>query len=342
MDMVQALAWVRDNIANFGGDPSRVMIFGCSGGGWKTSTMIGVPAASGLFHRAAIQSGSMLRLFTRERATASAEKLLAQLGISKNNIPDIQKVPWQQLLDAQVGAVRRGAYFSPVQDGDYIPHHPSYPNAPPESASVPFMISTTLEDTVQYYTNFDLDDRGLTALMDSKFDGKGHEIVSLYRQRYPLKSPYLIQAQVMTDAANRLSATRQAEAKAQQQSAAPAYLYQWDWPTPPFNGKFGAAHATDAAASFYNTREPRLGCGSTEGVQMAERLASAWVAFAKTGDPNNDLIPQWEPYGGEMRHTMVFDTETRLEDNPRAEIRKYWGSTVGGRVINRAGQLVDQ
>lgn len=341
MDMTLALEWVRDNIASFGGDPGRVMIFGCSGGGWKTSTMLGVPAAKGLFHRAAIQSGSTIRWFTRERATESAEKLLRQLGISKTNIADIQKVGWQQLLDAQVNAVREGAYFSPVMDGRYLPHQPFHPEAPPEAASVALLVGTTLEDTVQYYTNFDVTDVELAKLLDGRFPGKGDEIVALYRRRYPEKTAFLLQGQVMTDAANRMNAARQVELKAQQRGA-PAYLYQWDWTTPPYEGKFGAAHATDAPAALYNFREARLGCGSREGMLMADRLASAWVAFAKTGNPNNPQIPKWEPYDVETRPTMIFDTETRLEHDPRKEIRAYWGSAPGGRLINRSGQLVDQ
>src|SRR5580700_4170343 len=124
MDMTASLEWVRDNIANFGGDPSRVMIFGQSGGGAKTTTMLAVPAAKGLFQRAAIQSGSLIRLATKDRASESAEKLLAKLGIAKNKIPDIQKVSWQQLLEAQTAAMedRPPAGFAPVKDGKYLPY----------------------------------------------------------------------------------------------------------------------------------------------------------------------------------------------------------------------------
>jgi para-nitrobenzyl esterase len=128
MDLVASLQWVRDNIERFGGDPGKVMIFGQSGGGAKTSTMLAMPSAKGLFHSAGVQSGSTIRSATRESATRSAETLLAKLGISKSNIADIQKVPWQQILEAQT-ALGAGASFTPVVDGTVLPHHPFDPVA---------------------------------------------------------------------------------------------------------------------------------------------------------------------------------------------------------------------
>src|SRR5215831_13743254 len=122
MDLVASLEWVRDNIENFGGDPSKVMIFGQSGGGAKTSTMLAIPSAKGLFHSAGIQSGSTIRSATRETGTKSAEALLAKLGIAKGNIADIQKLPWQQILEAQTALGAGG--FTPVVDGTVLPHHP--------------------------------------------------------------------------------------------------------------------------------------------------------------------------------------------------------------------------
>jgi para-nitrobenzyl esterase len=321
MDMTQSLEWVRDNIASFGDDPSRVMIFGQSGGGAKTSTMLAAPAAKELFHRAAIQSGSLVRFVERDKATESTEKLLKELGIGKSNIADIQKVSWQQLLKAQNDAA--DANFAPVRDGRYLPHHPFDPEAPPETANLPIIVSTTLEDAALRLTNFDLDEAGLTALIDKRFPGKGSEVVALYRQRYPNKRPFLIQAQAITDATNRRNATRQVELKAKQ-GAAPAYLYLWAWPTPAFDGKFGAVHGIDVSASFHNYRDQVVASGCHDGQAMCDRLASAWVAFAKTGDPNNPRLPHWRPYDAASRATMVFNTETELVNDPRGEIRQYW------------------
>jgi para-nitrobenzyl esterase len=160
MDMALSLEWVRDNITAFGGDPSRVMIFGQSGGGSKTSTLLATPAAAGLFHRAVVQSGSTLRLISEADAERSADQLLKKLGIARNRITDIQRVPWEQLLQAQTEA---GGAFTPVVDGHYLPHHPFDPAAPPESRDVPVIISTTLEDAALRLTNWDLSESGLTA-----------------------------------------------------------------------------------------------------------------------------------------------------------------------------------
>ncbi|HSB12400.1 MAG TPA: carboxylesterase family protein, partial [Blastocatellia bacterium] len=319
MDLVASLQWVRDNIENFGGDASRVMVFGQSGGGAKTTAVLATPSAKGLFNRAAVQSGSSLRFTTRETATKNAEQLLTKLEIPKTRIPDLQKVSWQQLLEAQTGI----AGFAPVMDGTILPHHPFDPVAPPESADVPVIISTTLEDAALSLTNFNLDEAGLKTLLGQRYGEKADEIVKLYKQRYPQKSPFLIQAQIFTDAGFRRSAITQAERKAAL-GKAPAYMYLWSWESPGFGGKFGAVHGIDVAASFHGVRDTIVGVGSPGGKVMCDRLASVWVAFANTGDPNNPHIPHWPAYDASNRATMVFDTDTRVENDPRGEIRKFW------------------
>ncbi|HKA17544.1 MAG TPA: carboxylesterase/lipase family protein [Blastocatellia bacterium] len=328
MDLVASLQWVHDNIANFGGDPSRVMIFGQSGGGAKTSTVLATPSAKGLFHRAAVQSGSSLRLTTREAATKTAEQLLAKLEIPKTRIADIQKISWQQLLEAQTGITG----FSPVMDGTVLPHHQFEPVAPPESADVPMIISTTLEDAALSLTNFNVDEAGLKSVLSQRYADKADAILALYKQRYPQKSPFLIQAQIFTDSGFRRSAITQAERKAAL-GKAPAYMYLWSWVSPGHAGKFGAVHGTDVSASFHNIRDNIVGVGNTIGKVMCDRLASAWVAFAKTGDPNNPMIPKWPAYDATTRATMVFDTDTRVENDPRGEIRKFWESMPPARGI---------
>ena len=328
MDLVASLQWVHDNIANFGGDPGRVMIFGQSGGGAKTSTVLATPSAKGLFHRAAVQSGSSLRLTTREAGTKAAEQLLAKLEIPKTRIADIQKISWQQLLDAQTGITG----FSPVMDGTVLPHNQFDPVAPPESADVPMIISTTLEDAALSLTNFNVDEAGLKSVLSQRYADKADAILALYKQRYLQKSPFLIQAQVFTDSGFRRSAITQAERKAAL-GKAPAYMYLWSWVSPGHAGKFGAVHGTDVSASFHNIRDNIVGVGNTIGKVMCDRLASAWVAFAKTGDPNNPTIPKWPAYDATTRATMVFDTDTRVENDPRGEIRKFWESMPPARGI---------
>ncbi len=326
MDLVSSLEWVRDNIERFGGDPNRVMIFGQSGGGAKTSVMLGNPAAKGLFHRAAVQSGSALKLATREDSAKMASALLAKLGIPPKNAAALQNVPWQDILSAQTTvAMGSLSQFGPVLDGTYFPHHPFDPVAPSESADVPIIISTMMEDAALRLINFDLDEKGLHDVVSKRYGDKVDQIIAMYRKAWPNKTPYLIQAQIFTDSGFRRSAYAQGERKAAL-GKAPAYMYLWEWPSPGFNGKFGAVHGTDVSASFYNVRDPIVGVGSAEGTQMCKRLASTWVAFASTGDPNNPEVPHWPAYDATNRSTMIFDTTMRVENDPRGEMRNFWES----------------
>ncbi len=326
MDLVASLEWVRDNIGNFGGDPSRVMIFGQSGGGAKTSVMLGNPAAKGLFHRAAVQSGSALRLATREDSAKLAAALLAKLNIAKTNAAAIQNVAWQDILVAQTAvSMEMGGQFGPVLDGTYFPHHPFDPAAPPESADVPVIISTMMEDAALRLTNFDLDDAGLHKVVAGRYGDKADAIIAMYRKAWPNKTPYLIQAQIFTDSGFRRSAYAQGERKSAL-GKAPAYMYLWEWPSPGFNGKFGAVHGIDVSGSFYNVRDPIVGVGSTEGSLMCKRLATTWCSFAATGDPNNAEIPHWPAYDTANRSTMIFDTAMRVENDPRGEMRNFWNT----------------
>jgi para-nitrobenzyl esterase len=260
-----------------------------------------------------------LRLTPRDRATRNAEVLLKELNISKQKIGDLQKISWQQILEAQVAAGQSapGTGFSPVIDGKYLPHDPFDPVAPPESAEVPLIVSTTLEDAALGLTNFDLNDDGLKKILQQRFKDKAGEIYAMYRKYYPQKSAFLVQAMISTDSGFRRSAYKQAELKAAQGKGA-IYMYEWDWPTPAFGGKFGAVHGLDVAGSF---REARDG---GDMVRVADELSSTWVAFAKTGNPNNSKIPPWPQFDPQKRATMIFGAPTRLENDPRSEIRQYW------------------
>ena len=319
MDLCASLEWVHDNIENFGGNPSNVMIFGQSGGGAKTSILLATPAAKGLFHRAAVQSGSLLKLTAKDRATQYTEALLKQLGIAKSRIADLQKVSWQQLLEAQVvvSTSAPGLGAAPVVDGKYLTHDPFDPAAPVESAEIPLIVSTTLEDAALSLTNFNLSEADLKGLIDKRYKEKGAEIFALYRKYYPEKSPYLIQAMMLTDAGFRRSAIKQAELKAAQGKGA-IYMYQWEWPTPAFGGRYGAIHGLDVSGSFREARE------GNDAARVADQLSSSWVAFAKTGNPNNSRIPPWPTFDAATRATMIFGAPTQLQDDPRKEIRTFW------------------
>ncbi len=324
-DMVTSLEWVRDNIAGFGGDPGRVMIFGQSGGGSKVSTLLATPSARGLFHRAAIQSGSTIRHQTPEQGEKSTALLLAELGLAGRRAAELQTVAWQRLLEAQLAATAKGATFAPVIGGPTLPHHPFDPGAPSESADVPVIISTTLEDAALRLTNFDLDVAGLRQVMAKLKPGDADGVAELYLRANPGRTPYLIQAQAITDSGGRKNAILQGERRAAL-GGAPTWMYIWEWATPAYDGKFGAVHGHDVDASFHNVRSPICGAGGLAGRVMADRLAWTWIAFAHTGDPNHGRIPHWPAYEPTHRATMIFADEMRVEDDPRAEMRRLWAT----------------
>jgi para-nitrobenzyl esterase len=331
LDLVAALRWVRENIGNFGGDPNTVMIFGQSGGGGKVAHLLAMPAAQGLFHRAAIQSaGEAVHAVSPDDGARYAQVLLTHLGISKSRIAEIQNVTWQDLLvaqraaDAEIGA-RIFSYFEPVMGDDALPTHPFAPAAPEISAAVPLIISTTLEDWGGLtQTNFTIDDVALRNILNRHFPQRGDEIISLYRRYEPSKSAFLIQGQILTDIGDRRDAYTVAERKSAQ-GRAPVYMYRWDWPTPAYDGKFGAVHGVDEPASMHIYRDGFL-LGQAPARRLADQLASAWIAFAKTGDPNNPQMPLWPIFDANVRATMILDDRTRVENDPRGDIREYWNS----------------
>jgi para-nitrobenzyl esterase len=163
--------------------------------------------------------------------------------------------------------------------------------------------------------------------LNERYKGKATEIRELYRPATAGKTPYLVQAQVLTDSQVRSRAIAQAERKAAQGGAG-AWMYIWEWATPAFDGKLGAVHGHDVDASFNLYRNGICGTGGRDGRLMSKRLASTFVAFAKTGNPDNDQIPRWPAYDDKTRATMIFDVNTRVVNDPRAAIRKYWSQNA--------------
>jgi para-nitrobenzyl esterase len=323
MDMTKALEWVRDNIESFGGDPGRVTIFGQSGGGAKTSIMLGNPAAKGLFHRAAVQSGSLIKLADSAAAAKSAELLLGALAIDKTDIASIQRKTWQEILQAMTAIVPppdTTVSFSPVMDGKYLTHHPFDPSAPVESEDIPVIISSTLHDAALSYTNWDLDADGLRKVVADRFGAdQADGIIAAQKAARPQDSNYLIQASILTDASRASGVFVQAERKAALKKA-PVYVYQWDWASNMADGKMGAIHGTDVSATFHNVRDVMMSADSKLGQQISFKFSSTWAAFAKTGDPNNTEIPRWEPFTADKRTVLVWDNEIKSVDDYRGEL----------------------
>src|SRR6266404_2814002 len=229
LDLVAALQWVRDNINAFGGDPNKVLIFGQSGGGGKVSTLLGMPCAKGLFHRAVIESGAALRGSPRDAATKTAETLMKELGLSKGQGRELQNIPLDRLMEAG-----NKARFGPVVDGKVLPAHPFDPVATPVSADVPVIVGYTRTERTVYEIDSPafgkLDEAGLLENAGKLLGDSAEKVIASYRKKYPKVTPYELSTNISTDA-SAMNSIRLAERRAAM-GKAPTYLYVFAWKTP--------------------------------------------------------------------------------------------------------------
>jgi para-nitrobenzyl esterase len=339
LDLVAGLQWVRDNIAQFGGDPANVMIFGESGGGAKVCTLLAMPSAKGLFHRAAIQSGSWLRCTPRDEAAATAKAVLAELGLSASNIDAIQNVPVQKLLSLKAGAMvplppRRGALrmgFSPVVDGRILPTHPFDPGATPLAADIPLLVGCTRQEATLFYLRdesvFTLDEPGMRArvseILEEPFASRA---IETYRKADPGASPTDLFLLIASDRLVRRDTIRLSERKFAQ-GGAPVYAYLFTWNSPALGGRLRAPHTVEIPFVFDNTEIPAVMTKSPTAKALAVQTSSAWIAFARTGNPNHSGLPHWPAYTVADRATMTFDTTCRVVNDPGSAERQFWAST---------------
>jgi para-nitrobenzyl esterase len=323
LDIVAALEWVRDNIGQFGGDPTNVTIFGQSGGAGKVSTLLAMPGAKGLFHRAIIQSGSALRATPRDRASKSAEVLFAKLGMRPNQGEDLQKLPLNRLLEAARGT--QGLALAPVLDPRTLPADPFDPTAPGISSDIP-LLAGTVETEVTFFPNTQLeplDDAGLRAAVKQNTranDAKVDEIIGLYRKGRPgVGNTELLQI-LSSDNGFRTGVLTVAERKAAQK--APVYMYYFTWRSPVREGKLRTFHTLEIPFVFQNIDEskPMTGFGEDRD-PLADRMSAAWAAFARTGNPNAKGLPNWTPFKADTRATMILGNDCRVINDPNREER---------------------
>ncbi|HYQ55958.1 MAG TPA: carboxylesterase family protein [Draconibacterium sp.] len=318
LDLIAALEWVHENIENFGGDPENVMIFGQSGGGAKVSTLLAMPAAKGLIHKAAIQSGASITLGSRDSSKEQAQKMIEEFDVSASKLKDLQNVPWTDIIEAEANSG-----FRPVVDGDVIPNHPCDPAAPEVSADLPIIVGYTREDgAIRDITDSPINEEGLQEWINETYSENASLILSTYKKVYPNATPFQIQSRIRTDARTRKNATTMAERKSAL-NRGNAYFYVVEWASPAYEGRFGACHGVDLGLFLANPRNLIAG-NTAEARKMANIIGSAVAAFGKTGNPNCDKIPYWPAYNTDTRATMVFDTESRVENDPTSEIRKLW------------------
>jgi para-nitrobenzyl esterase len=342
LDLVAALKWIGDNIEVFGGDPERVLIHGCSGGGEKVCALMAMPAAKGLFQRAVVESGNLLRAEMPEDATRIARELLDIMGVTLNNIHVLHELrastiynAWMALPETKAWTTGK-AQFKPVLDGKILPTHPFDPAAAPTASSVPLIIGTNRDEMTLLFSEEPV-------LRDDDYEGMREAIViksgwffggnitirqidnfiADLRYKNPKATALDIWIYFMT-LRTRVGSIRLAERKIAGGSA-PVYMYLFTWESPALNGILKACHALQSPFVFNNVENPIDFIGDTpERFILAKRMSGAWAAFARNGDPNHDSLPYWPAYNIEKRATMIFNTECQVENDPYNEERLEW------------------
>ncbi len=327
LDLVAALEWVRDNVATFGGDPNLVTIFGQSGGGRKVATLMAMPRAQGLFHRAIIESGAVLRLTTHEDAAKQTNLLLAELGLKAGQLRALQDVPMARLLAAN-DAVQKQITMrepgmtanSPMVDGTIIPSHPWDPKAPALSSTIPLLIGYARTEETLYdrptAETLALDEAGLKARAAQRLGTDPAHVIDVFRKAHPDASPWDLWILIATDHPRGTYSRELARRKADQ-GGAPVFAYRYDWETPEDGGHMRSPHTIEIPFVFRNINlaGPLISKMSTAHA-LEEKTSAAWAAFARRGDPNTPMLPRWPAYSTASRDTMLFNDECRVVADP--------------------------
>lgn len=331
LDLILALEWVRDNIASFGGDPANVTVFGQSGGGGKLVTLMAMPRAAGLYHRLITMSGQHVTAMGPQHAELRMRRFLDHLGLTPERAGELATLPAGRLVEALSMAdplEKGGIYFWSVMDHDTLPRHPFVPDAPRESGHIPMIIGNT-HDEARAFTgdderNFHLTWDTVAAKLAPELvvDMNAQYVVDWYRQKFPQMSPSDIFFAAATCGRSRPGHLIQAEERAKLNG--PTWMYQLDFGSP-VEPRLGAYHSFDIALAFDNCDKPGSKTGEgAQALRVAEAMSETFIAFARTGDPNNAAIPAWGRYTLPERATMIFDVDSRIENDPRADERRLF------------------
>ncbi|MBS0220872.1 MAG: carboxylesterase/lipase family protein [Proteobacteria bacterium] len=336
-DIVAALEWVRDNIAAFGGDAGNVTIFGESGGGAKVCVLMALPAAKGLFHKAVIQSGPAVQMADREDGTKTVHQLLGELGLDAASAGKLRELPALTILKAQnavQATVSRASFsnrrrlgFNPVIDGTFFPGGPFAPTAPSVSAHVPLMIGTNKDEMALFLGHLDWVKEAafdtLVEAMTTYVGARASDVIATYRKAQPGATAGEIGLAIVGDLGVRSLSLTIAERKLAQR-AADVFVYLFAWETPVLGGRLRSCHTLEIPFVFNNLAEAALTGDDPARLALGERMAQAWIAFARTGRPGHAGLPDWPVYSTAARPTMIFDTECRVENDPYGTERRVW------------------
>jgi para-nitrobenzyl esterase len=328
LDLCLALQWVRDNIVEFGGDPNRVLIFGESGGGAKNACLMAMPASKGLFQRSTSSSGETVTASKPETSTARSRAVLKALDIAPDHVNDLKTLP----MDALIKASSAVGYWGPVVDGGSLPRHPFDPDAPPQSAQIPFMVGTNHDESRLLIGGAGLFDLTWGTLKENlaKYSEKMgqlnlDDVIALYRKVHPDYSASDVFFGATTDSRDWRPAVVEIERRAAQpKGSAPTYSYQLDFGSPT-DPRRRACHGMDVPFLFDTVGTPNTLTGDTpETYALAEQISAAYIAFAHTGNPNTPGLPHWPAYDLTRRATMSFNVVSKIIDDPRSEERKMF------------------
>ena len=337
LDMVLALQWVRDNIAEFGGDPDNVTLFGQSGGANKISTLMAMPRAKGLFHKAIIQSGNFVRGASPDAAAEMSNAFLAGMGLKPSDHRRLQDFSTAELTKALRAAARTGhsdRSFRPVVDGVVLPKGPWWPEASNLGADIPVMMGNTATEMTMIVGSsdpsiFNITEAELPARLAPYIKGgDAAKIIAAFRKITPNASPSDLFFDITTARTMRGTSILVAETR-EKQGAKPFYMYEIGWRTNVDGGKWKSPHSMEHGFTFYNLDNVATMYGDTPGqVEMADQLSRTWATFARRGDPNNGRIPHWPAYDTRKRQVMVFDVPSHVvADNRREERLALSGMT---------------
>ena len=344
LDQVAALQWVRDNIAEFGGDPDNVTIFGESAGGMSVGAMLAMPSARTLFHKAIAQSGSCDTVSTMARANRTAERVLSKLGVSPDDAEAIRALPVAQLLTGVFGADGKtpdrglGMAYQPVVDGAVVPGELIEMVAQGSAAGVAVMVGSNLEEW-KLFSAMDpsaqkLDKAGLVALMSKRLsaDFAGSVIATYERARASagasITPPELYSA-IETDRVFRMPGVRLAEIHGRSEPR--VYNYLFTWRSPAMRGALGSCHALELGFVFGTNHVMRRFAGEGPGAEkLAGEMQDAWLAFARDGDPGCASLGAWPSYTEPRRATMLFGETSRVADAPFDAERRAWDGVPSG------------